>query len=73
MAIPTYRKVGKGQSKEILPYGDKMIYEVRQTLPVKYADGSLTSTGDTFQQAGYQTQIVDDFTQHLYESENTGA
>lgn len=62
----------KGQSKEILPYGDKMIYEVRQTLPVKYADGSLTSTGDTFQQAGYQTQIVDDFTQHLYESETPG-
>ena len=49
-----------------------MIYEVRQTLPVKYADGSLTSTGDTFQQAGYQTQIVDDFTQHLYESETPG-
>ena len=62
----------KGQSKEILPYGDKMVYEIRQTLPIKYSDGGLTSTGDTFQQAGYQTQIVDDFTQHVYESETPG-
>lgn len=62
----------KGQSKEILPYGDKMIYDVRQTLPVKYADGTLTSTGDTFRQADYKTEIVDDFTQHLYESETPG-
>ena len=42
-----------------------MVYEIRQTLPIKYSDGGLTSTGDTFQQAGYQAQIGDDFTQHV--------
>lgn len=62
---------GWNNGREILPYGENMIYEIEQLYNIKYADGTYTGTDVTFERRNEWTLIADDFVPGVYVSDTT--
>lgn len=65
------KKLGYNNGREILPYDDKMVYEIKQLNQLKYADGAFTGTGFAFERASHRVLTAEKFVPGLYTSPNT--
>ncbi len=65
------KKLGYNGGREILPYGDNMIYEIKQLYDLKYADGTTTGTDFTYERRGSSIAIADEFVPGTYTSATT--
>lgn len=64
------KEKGWNNGREILPYGENMVYDIKLNNPLKYADGTFTDAV-TFQRRGERTLIAPRFVAGRYESPST--
>lgn len=65
------KEAGWNNGREILPYGDDMVYDIRLLYSLKYEDGTFTGTDIDFVRTGESTLIADEFEKGVYVSDTT--
>ena len=69
--LPGGKEAGWNNGREILPYGENMVYDIKLLSSLKYEDGTFTGTNLHFTRTGERTLIADSFEKEVYTSETT--